>query len=239
MNQVGKTNASNREAWIEQALAQVPQGSRILDAGAGEQQFKKFCAHLTYVSQDFGEYEGQGDGKGLQTGSWDQSDLDIVCDITAIPEPDGSFDAIMCTEVFEHLPNPIAAIAEFSRLIRPGGYLIVTAPFCSWTHFAPYHYYSGFNRYFYQFHLPKHRFDTIQLESNGNFFECIAQETRKIKNRAKKYAANRPRFYEKWCLKVILNMLARFSQRDSSSDELLCFGYHILAQKKARADNAE
>jgi 2-polyprenyl-3-methyl-5-hydroxy-6-metoxy-1,4-benzoquinol methylase len=43
----------------------------------------------------------------------------------------------MCVEVFEHLPEPIKAVEEFARLFKPGGYLILTAPFCSLTHFAP------------------------------------------------------------------------------------------------------
>ena len=35
---VGTHNESTRQLWLEQALDQIPQGSRILDAGAGELQ---------------------------------------------------------------------------------------------------------------------------------------------------------------------------------------------------------
>jgi Methylase involved in ubiquinone/menaquinone biosynthesis len=52
----------------------------------------------------------------LQTGPWDNSKLDIVSDILSIPLPDHSVDAIMCTEVLEHIPDPLGAIKEFSRL---------------------------------------------------------------------------------------------------------------------------
>ena len=148
MTIVGTKNLSNREVWLKKTLKQIPAGSRILDAGAGERQYKRFCAHLNYVAQDFAQYNGKGDSAGLQVGNWDQSSLDIISDITGIPEPDASFDAIMCVEVFEHLPEPIKAIQEFARLLKPGGYLILTVPFCSLTHFAPYHFYTGFNRYF-------------------------------------------------------------------------------------------
>jgi 2-polyprenyl-3-methyl-5-hydroxy-6-metoxy-1,4-benzoquinol methylase len=65
---------------------------------------------LNYVSQDFNKYNGMGDGKSLQMKNWDQSNIDIVSDISDIPEPDNSFDAIVCVEVFEHLPDPVAAI---------------------------------------------------------------------------------------------------------------------------------
>lgn len=74
--------------------------SRILDAGAGELAYKHFCSHLHYVSQDFAQYDGKGNASGLQMGTWDQSNLDIISDITSIPEKDASFDAIMCIKDF-------------------------------------------------------------------------------------------------------------------------------------------
>ena len=166
----GTNNEANRLRWLEAALKKIPAGSRILDAGAGELDKKKFCSHLNYVSQDFGQYDGKGDGKGLQTKGWDNSKLDIVSDITSIPEPDASFDAIMCIEVFEHIPDPIAAVKEFSRLLRTGGHLIITAPFCSATHFAPYHFSTGFNRYFYEKHLTENGFVISEINENGDFF---------------------------------------------------------------------
>ncbi len=89
---------------------------------------------------------------------WDNTKLDIVSDITSIPLPDASVDAIMCTEVFEHIPDPIAAVKEFGRLVKPGGYLLITAPFASLTHFAPYHFASGLSRFFYEKHLPDQEF---------------------------------------------------------------------------------
>ena len=227
MTSIGTQNQSNREAWLERTLKQVPAGSRILDAGAGEQQYKRFCSHLEYVSQDFAQYDGMGDGAGLQTGNWDQSTLDIICDITAIPEPDESFDAIMCIEVFEHLPDPIKAIQEFARLLKPDGHLILTAPFCSLTHFAPYHFYTGFNRYFYENILPAYGFEIVDLQANGNFFEYLAQEIRRIPSMAKRYADGHASFLESLAMKMSLKMLARFSKKDTGSSELLHFGCHV------------
>ncbi len=54
---------------------------------------------------------------------WIQSDLN---DPLALP--DHSFDAITCTEVIAHLENPRFVFREFSRLLRPGGVLILTMP---------------------------------------------------------------------------------------------------------------
>jgi ubiquinone/menaquinone biosynthesis C-methylase UbiE len=173
MFKVGTTNENAREQWIEETLKKIPEGLTILDAGAGEAQFKKFCSHLRYIAQDFGLYSG-GEDIGLRNASWDNSKLDIVSDITSIPLPDAAVDAIMCTEVLEHIPDPLAALREFNRLIKPGGYLLLTAPFASLTHFAPYHFASGFNRFFYEKHLPEFGFSIDELALNGNYFEYIA-----------------------------------------------------------------
>jgi len=84
MTTAGLQNLVTREAWLEKTLKQIPAGSRILDAGAGELQYKRFCTHLSYVSQDLAKYDGRGDDTGLQMGSWDQSTLDIISDITSV-----------------------------------------------------------------------------------------------------------------------------------------------------------
>jgi len=229
---VGTRNKATRDAWLKDTLQKIPAGSRILDAGGGELQYKPLCKHLNYVSQDFAQYDGEGDGKGLQTGAWDQTRLDIISDITAIPEPDESFDAIMCIEVFEHLPEPIKAIKEFSRLLRPGGHLIITAPFCSLTHFAPYHFYTGFNRYFYQEHLSRNGFEIVDLVENGNYFEYLGQEVRRIPSIAEKYAGEKPTFIQSLVIRIMLSMLERFTEEDKGSNELLHFGCQVYAIKR-------
>lgn len=228
---VGKENEISRVKWVEHTLKNIPAGKRILDAGAGEQQYRRFCSHLVYVSQDFAQYDGMGDGVGLQTGAWDQTKLDIISDICQIPEPDASFDVIMCTEVFEHLPDPLSALTEFSRLLKSGGYLILTAPFCSLTHFAPYHYYTGFSRYFYEKHLPDNGFFPLEISVNGNYFEYIAQEITRLRSMSLKYAHKKPSLLDMISMFGVLRLCDKCSRADTGSDELLCYGYHILARK--------
>lgn len=227
-----ENNSVERNNWIAKTLAQIPSGLRILDAGAGEQQYRSFCAHLQYVAHDFAQYDGMGDNKGLQQGSWDRSRLDIISDITNIPEPDSSFDVVMCTEVFEHLPNPLEALIEFSRLLRKGGHLIITAPFCSLSHMTPYHFYSGFNRYFYEKHLSEKGFDILELKKNGNYFKYLAQEIHRVPSIAKMYTGYGPRWIEFIAMYIILEMFKRFDLGDKESSDILNFGYHVHAIKR-------
>lgn len=54
---------------------------------------------------------------------WIETDLN-----EPLPIADRSFDAIISTEVIEHLENPRAAFREFGRLLRPRGELMLTTP---------------------------------------------------------------------------------------------------------------
>ncbi|HEY4109826.1 class I SAM-dependent methyltransferase [Puia sp.] len=228
---VGSYNESNRVEWLEKTLKNVQANSRILDAGAGEQQFKRFCTHLRYVSQDFAQYVPAELSSGLQMPKWDYGKLDIVSDIAGIPEPDGAFDAIMCTEVFEHIVNPREAVREFARLLHKDGQLIITAPFCSLTHFAPYHFYTGFNRFFYETELKNNGFEILEITPNGNYFEYVAQEVNRIPQMANLYAGDRVGRIERVAMKIVLKMLERFSAKNNRSEELLSYGLHVLARK--------
>ncbi|GAG00381.1 unnamed protein product, partial [marine sediment metagenome] len=147
---VGTKNKEDRDKWIKRTLKKISPGKKILDVGAGECQYKKLCSHLSYVSHDFCQYDGKGNKKALQSKKWDTTKVDIVSDIVNIPVKDNSFDIIMCTEVFEHIPEPARAIKEFARILRSDGKLILTAPFCSLTHQAPYYFANGYSKYWYE-----------------------------------------------------------------------------------------
>jgi len=232
---VGLDNAFARDAWVAATLSALPAGSRLLDAGAGEQPYRKFCGHLRYVSQDFGAYDGAGNRTGQQTSTFDYGRLDHVCDILAIPEPDGAFDAVLCTEVMEHVPDPIRALHELSRLLRPGGRLILTAPFCSASHFAPYHFHTGFTRYFYEHHLPRSGLTLVSLTANGDYFSYLAQELRRLPVMAGTYAGRTIGATTHLALVLLLRSLGALRRTDRRSEEFLCFGYHLVADKQITA----
>ena len=50
----------------------------------------------------------------------------------ALPWPDAHFDAAVCLDVLEHVPDPAAAVAELARVLRPGGVAVVSVPHRGW-----------------------------------------------------------------------------------------------------------
>ncbi len=136
-----------RDQWVKMQAAALRPGSRVLDAGAGDSKYRPFFAHCKYETQDFCQYEGQ-------VVTYAQP-IDYVCDAADIPLPDASLDAILCTEVIEHVVDPVKVIFEFARLLKSGGKLILTSPLLSHLHMEPYHFYGGFTHYWYRHWLPK------------------------------------------------------------------------------------
>jgi len=229
-NLIGSDSSKIRLDWVKYNLSNIPNGLSILDAGAGELKFKPYCEHLKYVAQDFGQYDGKGDEDGLQTGNWNNDHLDIISDITKIPVGDNSFDVILCTEVFEHLPDAVATLNEFSRILKPGGILLITAPFASLTHFAPYHF-CGYNKYWYQHHLSRLEFTIESLVHNGSWFHFIAQELRRSRFISAKYSSKILGFVTRIYIIPVLILLSLLARFDRGSHEVLCFNYMVRAIK--------
>lgn len=164
-------NLVNRDRWVAGRASALPSGTRVLDVGAGSCPYRHLFAQCEYRAQDFTGLQGEQ----LRHGGYGQ--IDYVCDASAIPVPDASFDAVLCTEMLEHVPDPVAVIQEFARVLRPGGQLLLTAPLGSGIHQEPHHYYGGFTPYWYKLYLGKFGFSDIQVEPNSGFFMFYSQES--------------------------------------------------------------
>lgn len=228
-------NSENRQIWLSKTLSELSSGLRILDAGAGRLRNKPLCEHLNYESQDFCQvcqYDELGDFSIVQTKQVDStltSNIDFVCDITAIPQPDATYDVILCTEVLEHVPDPTLVLNEFARLLKSGGVLILTAPFASMVHLAPYHYCSGFSRYWYEHHLPLRGFHIKELSPNGDWFSYFYQELMRLGSMA------RQRDDWAWPLAYALRLIGAlyFKIRGGrQATDVACFGWHCVAVKE-------
>lgn len=120
------------EAAVGAVLAGRPAaGQRVLDLGCGERPYADL----------FGAAHGIGIDRGT-TGARP----DIVADACQLPLAGGCIDIVFCSQVLEHVTDPAALLAECTRVLRPGGALVLSAPFWWPLHEEP-HDYHRFTRH--------------------------------------------------------------------------------------------
>lgn len=99
----------------------------FLDVGCGTQPYRPYFKHINRKTAcDFDANRGA---------------VDFACPADKIPLPDSCMDSILCTEVLEHVPNPLAVWREFHRLLRPGGRVLLATPMYWPPHELPYDFY--------------------------------------------------------------------------------------------------
>ena len=168
-------NPKIRDTWISDIAKSIPSGSKIVDISAGAKPYKDLFSHCKYFSHEFDGNRNIIDefrGEKNKDNSENHDFYGDICDF--LPINDESFDYVLCTEVLEHVPEPIKAIRELKRICKKGGKIIITAPFTSGLHQEPYHYYAGFSPYFYEYVAKKFNFTLKELKSQGDFFKLMS-----------------------------------------------------------------
>ncbi|MCX7140153.1 MAG: class I SAM-dependent methyltransferase [Proteobacteria bacterium] len=225
-------NLVNRDRWVAAQAASLPAGAKVLDMGAGSCPYRPLFAHCRYQTQDFAGLEGEQ----LRHGNY--GEIDYRCDIASVPVADGEFDAILCTEVLEHVREPIKVVQEMARILKPGGRLMLTAPLGSGIHQEPYHYYGGYTRYWYQDFLAAAGFAQIRVEANAGSFRFFAQEAIRFVQTTRPFKLGMPLLAELlwlplWlllapvlglALPVVCRLLDRFDR-----EQRFTVGYHVTA----------
>jgi len=115
-----------RKKLLKAALANLPSGSPILDAGCGTGEFSLFISSLGFTPI----------GVDISATAVAQARLrcpgtrfEVASPETRLPFIDEEFAAVWCSEVLEHLFDVHAALAELNRVLRPGGILVLTTPY--------------------------------------------------------------------------------------------------------------
>ena len=225
-------NQAHRDRWVATVAARLPAGVRVLDVGAGECRYRSLFSHCRYETHDFRQYAGTH--TGVQKEEWHYGPIDYTSDIAALPVPDASFDALLCTEVLEHVPEPIRALGELSRVLKVGGTLFLSAPLGSGLHQQPHHYYGGYTPHFYRRFLPEHGFELLHIVPNGGFYRHLLQELHRAAGLIQKqrhYARVHPAY---WILRLgFARYLPRWLAQldDENLIPEFTVGYHVEARK--------
>jgi SAM-dependent methyltransferase len=153
---------------------------------------------------------------------------DVCADVQALPFRDGAFDAIKATELLEHVPDVGRALAECRRVLRPGGYLVITVPFLERLHGDPGDY-ARYTRSMWERLLAEVDLKPVTIAEQGGYFTHLAGLLRFLVTRAP-----RPLRWAGYGFFPLLDLVARLdaSPRVRRS-EFAAFvgGYLIVAER--------
>ncbi len=99
------------------------EGKTILDVGTGTTALPhvlRTCGYIVTAIDNFKDYWTSGI---INRHWW------VVNDNILNPQTDGPFDVVTCISVLEHITDHVQAVTNISRLLKPGGHLIVSIPY--------------------------------------------------------------------------------------------------------------
>jgi SAM-dependent methyltransferase len=145
----------------------LPSGAAVLDVGCGAQPYRSLVEDTGFA------YTGVDWPSSIHTAGAAAETVRHSLTETPWPFADGSFDAIVCTEVLEHIPDPQALLNESKRILKPGGKMLLTAPLLWPEHEAP-HDYHRFTRYALKMVFEKAGFTVDRLDARGGWHLSMA-----------------------------------------------------------------
>ena len=145
MGRVKKTEHTGSEQRIQEYYRNHPWmvsspfgGIDGIHSAMLEQVFKRFQINVERCAiLDVGCGRGYlRDTVRVQGGDYTGADLVVsrsglrmtVASAEALPFASGHFDGLFCLDAFEHFPHPERAISEFRRVLRPGGFALISVP---------------------------------------------------------------------------------------------------------------
>jgi SAM-dependent methyltransferase len=153
---------------------------------------------------------------------------DVGADVQALPFRDAVFDAIKATELLEHVPDVARALGECRRVLRPGGHLVITAPFLERLHGDPGDY-SRYTRSMWERLLAAADLKPVTIDEQGGYFTHLAGLLRFLVLRAP-----RPLRWAGYGFFPLLDLMTRLdaSPRARRSDfAAFVGGYLIVAER--------
>ena len=222
-------NDSFRIAFVDKWLMNLDPGD-LLDVGSGLMPFRDISIQSghNYKSHDFEKYYPDKQMPGLVESQYILANHDFVSDILDLPE--SMFDYALCTEVLEHVPDPVAAIKSVMLSLRIGGLALFTVPMRSQIHQAPYFYSAGLSPFWFSFHADANEWAQVKVLVVGDQLDSLINEIPAIMRNWR---------FRRWHLGAITRaILIRYFKltRDFYSSELKSSGglgvYAILRRVK-------
>jgi ubiquinone/menaquinone biosynthesis C-methylase UbiE len=125
---MSRRSAETHAAFV---LPRLAPGTRLLDCGCGPGAITVGLARrvapglVVAVDREPGQTELTRDRAAAE--GLDNVEV-LVADAASLPFPEGSFDAVFSHALIEHLSRPVEVLAEFRRVLAPGGMAALAAP---------------------------------------------------------------------------------------------------------------
>lgn len=208
--------------FVEAASRQVKPSDVILDAGSGKQQYRECFSHTRYESTDIEQLSNY--------------EHNFICSLDNIPKPDNTYDAILCTQVLEHVEFPQKVIDEFYRILKPEGMLFLSAPQGARVHGEPYHFFN-FTKYGLASLFKQSGFDIIFIRPNGGVFGYFGKIARTLPRYiSKQYkdpgVADKISIYNRVCWMMMVPLFFFLKPLYKHVLPFLCFYLDSLDKKK-------
>ncbi|MFH0854426.1 MAG: class I SAM-dependent methyltransferase [bacterium] len=142
---------------------------KLLDLGCGR------CKYKQLVLQNADSYTG--------CDYYDHKNMDIKCSADNTPFEDDSFDTIICFQVLEHVLDPQKVIEESFRILKKGGYMLLSTPWMHPYHGEPDDYYR-FSKDALSYLLKKSGYEILEIVTTGGrwrVIECFSRRWCKSK----------------------------------------------------------
>lgn len=147
-------------ARLQSCMARyLKRDDRVYDLGCGTKPFSDFFSEnkISYVGID------------VIDGFYGVTTLDVVGTADAVPLADSVADAVVSSQVIEHLPDPEAAIEEARRVLKQGGLMFVSFPFVYPLHAAPRDYFR-YSSHGFEAMCDRHGFEIVEQHHQGGFW---------------------------------------------------------------------
>jgi SAM-dependent methyltransferase len=204
-------------AALRQACQYVT--GKVLDLGCGEQPYRHlFNTGVSYYL-------------GADRSISSNIPPDVCADTSALPFKNSSFDAVLSTQVIEHVGDPFTMVREVARVLKNGGYLVLTGPHVWPLHEEPRDYYR-YTRYAFELLSTRNMLDVVYIRERGGAVMAIAQMCSALL-----YETCRKMMPTRIAVKILLAPFlscSRILDRVFFSPKLT-LGYVVVAQKKGKS----
>lgn len=137
-----------------------------VDVGCGRAKYKNLIKKYanTYITVDNASSDVQFENP--------ETKPDVISDVLSMPFKENTFDTVICTEVLEHVEDPLALMREISRILKKDGNAIVSSGWIAAYHQEPKDYWR-FSPDTYQLLCDKSNLELVELHKQGGLFTSL------------------------------------------------------------------